>query len=146
MPVKHLLAIVLTMLAIGCGERNPFETKTAHFLVTNNLQFDEVQVEIDDRSTTTLFKKFIYPRLAENFDLDISVPKTAENNYSRYSPTGPDSNSNDWTTDVSVRFRITRTGEVTSWLTCTAGAKLKTRVTIEAIDSKQVRTKCDSIR
>ncbi len=144
--MKHLMVLVVTLITAGCGQRDPFVTKTANFLVTNDLKYDEVQVEIDDKSSTTLFKKFIFAGLAENFEVMVTIAKPPENNFARLSPTGPDSNSNDWTTSVSVRFRITRTGATTGWLTCTAGAKLKTRVYIKPLDATRVETKCDSIR
>jgi hypothetical protein len=142
--VKHLLVLVLTLLSIGCGIRNPYVEKNARFLVTNDLQYDEVEVQIDDHNTTTLFKKSVFARLSENFEVKISIPKPANDDYSDRYPTGPSTSSNDWTTKVSVRFRIVRTGDVTSWHSCTAGAKYTTRVYIKPLTSTQVLTGCDN--
>jgi hypothetical protein len=138
--VKHLLVLVLTLFMIGCGLRDPYTTKKAHFIVYNYFQFDEVEVNVDGSSSTGVFKKPVYPNIPAEFDVEIKVAKV--DNYD-YFPTSPTS-SNGQSTNLSVNFRIMRTGTMTRALTCRAGSNITTRVYIKPLGTSQVETGCDN--
>ncbi len=138
--VKHLLVLGLTLLSVGCGLTDPYTTEKARFIVYNYFQYDEVEVNVDGVSTTGTFKKIVVPNIPTEFVVEVPVPKPARSYY----PTSP-SSSDDRTVNVSVNFRITRTGVSTSPLTCTAGAKITTRVQIRPLDATRVETKCDTL-
>lgn len=137
--MKRLTLIALTLLSVGCGLNDPYSTEKAHFIAYNYLQYDEVEVNVDGASDIATLKKSVVPGIPTEFEVEIKVPKPARNDYY---PTSP--SSDDRTVNLSVNFRITRTGASTSPLTCRAGAKLTTRVQIKPLDATRVETKCDN--
>lgn len=139
LPVKHLFVLALTLLSVGCGLNDPYSTEKAHFIVYNYLQYDEVEVNVDGASNIATFKRPVVPNIPTEFEVEIKVPKPARNDYYITSPS-----SDDRVVNVSVNFRITRTGTMTSPLTCRAGAKLTTRVYIKPLGTTQVETGCNN--
>jgi hypothetical protein len=137
LPVKHWILMVLTLLSVGCGLRDPYSTETAHF-VAYNYTADEVVAFIDTKDIG-MKEKPMYPNLPTEFTLDVKVPKPARN---EYYPTSP--SSDDRTVYVSVNFRVTRTGQSTPALSCKAGAKITTRLEFQYVGGK-ILTSCNAL-
>lgn len=137
--MKHLLVLVLSLISVGCGLKDPYTTETAHFIAYNQTG-DDVVAYIDSKDIG-LKEKPMLPNLPTEFTLEIRVPKPADGGYY---PTAP-SSSDDRLANISVNFKITRYGTTTKALTCKAGAKVTTRLFFRYTGSNTYEASCDTI-
>src|SRR3989344_2410303 len=117
--MRHILIVLLAVLATGCDGFGPIAEKKARF-VGSNVSSDPIEFTVDNGPGYP-----VLPNKSAEYTIPIPVPKNRVNP-GQFITTGPSLNDKDVT--VWVQFKNLRTGLNTPSIPCTAGAKITTIV------------------